>query len=133
MLVRGDLGLRVVVAAFLVLLGPLLGFVFRRKWRHALARREEIDRLLVLASEEAARAELEAAKEYGFEYSGYSFGSVVEDEVPAAVPTPAPVSSPLTSVPVVTRQVPYQCAQCFSPASTRCSRCKAVRYWYVDL
>lgn len=132
MLVGGDLGLRFLVAAFLVLIGPLLGFLVRRKWQHAVARREEIDRLLVLASEEAARAEFEAAAEYGFEYSGYSFGSVVGDEVPAAVPAPAPVSATLTSVPVA-RQLPYECAQCFSPASTRCSRCKAVRYWYVDL
>nr|GMC54367.1 ubiquitin carboxyl-terminal hydrolase 17-like [Ipomoea batatas] len=127
MLVGGDLGLRFLVAAFLVLIGPLLGFLVRRKWQHAVARREEIDRLLVLASEEAARAEFEAAAEYGFEYSGYSFGSVVGDEVPAAVPAPAPVSATLTSVPVA-RQLPYECAQCFSPASTRCSRCKAVRY-----
>lgn len=25
----------------------------------------------------------------------------------------------------------HACARCFSPATTRCSRCKAVRYWYV--
>jgi ubiquitin carboxyl-terminal hydrolase 36/42 len=24
---------------------------------------------------------------------------------------------------------PHQCAVCFSPTTTRCSRCKAVRYW----
>lgn len=23
------------------------------------------------------------------------------------------------------------CARCFSPATTRCSRCKSVRYWYA--
>ena len=24
----------------------------------------------------------------------------------------------------------HECARCFSPATTRCSRCKSVRYWY---
>lgn len=24
----------------------------------------------------------------------------------------------------------HQCARCCSPATTRCSRCKSVRYWY---
>ncbi|KAI8023818.1 Ubiquitin carboxyl-terminal hydrolase 15 [Camellia lanceoleosa] len=24
----------------------------------------------------------------------------------------------------------HECARCFGPATTRCSRCKAVRYWY---
>ncbi|VFQ86784.1 unnamed protein product [Cuscuta campestris] len=131
MLVGGDLGFlsRAFVAAFLVLAGPLLAFVVRWKWRRAVARREEVDRLLVFASDEAARAESQAAAEYGFGYGGYSFGSVLEGEVPAAVPTPspAPVYSTSSSMPA-TRQQPYQCANCFSPASTRCSRCKAVRY-----
>ncbi|MFS7927384.1 hypothetical protein Hanom_Chr04g00308441 [Helianthus anomalus] len=25
----------------------------------------------------------------------------------------------------------HECANCFSPATTRCLRCKTVRYWYV--
>lgn len=25
----------------------------------------------------------------------------------------------------------HECARCFGPATTRCSRCKSVRYWYV--
>lgn len=25
----------------------------------------------------------------------------------------------------------HLCARCFSPATTRCSRCKSVRYWYA--
>lgn len=24
----------------------------------------------------------------------------------------------------------HECARCFGPATTRCSRCKSVRYWY---
>ncbi|MCD7454866.1 ubiquitin-specific protease [Datura stramonium] len=43
-------------------------------------RREEIKRLLVLASEEAARVELQAAEEYGYGY-GYSYNSLKEDDV----------------------------------------------------
>lgn len=83
-----------------MLFGPVIGFVVRRKWRIAAARREEIKRLLVLASEEAARAELEATTGYGATVSSYS------------------------------QPLQYQCAVCFSPTTTRCARCKAVRYWY---
>ncbi|XP_068637483.1 ubiquitin carboxyl-terminal hydrolase 17-like [Aristolochia californica] len=89
---NGDLGFSgslLFVFAFLV-----AGFIVRRKWWTAAARREEIMRLLVLASEESARAELEAAKEY------------VE----------------------ASTEVRHQCAICYSPTTTRCSRCKAVRY-----
>ncbi|XP_059637309.1 ubiquitin carboxyl-terminal hydrolase 16 [Cornus florida] len=98
MLVGRDLGFlcRVLVVA---LFAPVvIGFVVRRKWRIAAARTEEIKRLLVLASEEAARAELEAS--YGY----------------------------ISDAPAVSRQVLYQCAVCFCPTSTRCARCKAVRY-----
>lgn len=94
------LGFSNLVPLFLVLLGTISAFVVRRKWRIAAARKEEIMRLLILASEEAARAELESAAEYG---------SVVVSA--AARP---------------------QCAVCYCPTTTRCSRCKAVRYWSVD-
>lgn len=63
MLVPRDLGFRVAVF-FLFVVFPAIFFVFRRKWRLAEARREEINRLLVLASEEAARVELEATFGY---------------------------------------------------------------------
>lgn len=92
MLVPGDLGFSCMV---LVLLSfPVIGFVVRYKWRRAAAKQEEIKRLLVLASEEAARAELEASAGYG----------------------------------TVSISSPYQCAICYSPTTTRCARCKAVRY-----
>ncbi|XP_042497328.1 ubiquitin carboxyl-terminal hydrolase 16-like [Macadamia integrifolia] len=98
MLVSRDLGftgLILVFFFFVVVPGFGLGFFVRRKWKLAVARREEIKRLVVLASEEAARAELEASIEYG-----------------------AAVS--------VARE--FQCAVCYCPTTTRCSRCKAVRY-----
>uniref|UniRef100_A0A5B7AG99 ubiquitinyl hydrolase 1 n=1 Tax=Davidia involucrata TaxID=16924 RepID=A0A5B7AG99_DAVIN len=96
MLLGGDLGFSCLVLV-VVFFGPVIGFVVRRKWRLAVARREEIKRLLVLASEEAARAELEAS-------AGY-------------------ITSGST-----TCQLQYQCAVCFCPTTTRCARCKAVRY-----
>lgn len=98
MLVVGDLGFQILVLAA-CLVFPVFGIVLRRKWRLGMARTEEINRLLVLASEEAARVEIEA-----------SFGC-----------TAAPISLNL------------HCAVCLSPTTTRCARCKAVRYWYSDL
>nr|GMD99554.1 ubiquitin carboxyl-terminal hydrolase 17-like [Ipomoea batatas] len=131
MLVGGDLVFffRVAAAVFVVLLGPAVGVVVRCKWRRVVARRDEINRLLVLASEEAAKVEFEAAAECtsGFSY-GYSYGSVLEEELPATAPTTVPVSASASSSVQVTRQLPYQCALCFSPACAKCSRCKAVRY-----
>ncbi|KAJ8747413.1 hypothetical protein K2173_012481 [Erythroxylum novogranatense] len=75
--------------------------VLRRKWRFSVARQEEIRRLLVLASEETARAELEATVSY----------------TPAAVATTLPVA-----------MNGYHCAVCYCPTTTRCAQCKAVRY-----
>ncbi|KAJ4963302.1 hypothetical protein NE237_023241 [Protea cynaroides] len=102
MLVSGNLGFTdLILVSFFFVVVPVfvVGFIIRRKWRLAVARREEIKRLVVLASEEAARAEFEAAVEYG-----------------AAV-------SVARSVP---RQ--FECAICFCPTTKSCSRCKAVRY-----
>lgn len=73
----------------------VVGVILRQKWRNAAERKEEIMRLVAMASEEAAAVELEAAVEY-------------------------------SSIPVARR---YQCAACYGPATTRCSQCKAVRYW----
>ncbi|KAH0681635.1 hypothetical protein KY284_022720 [Solanum tuberosum] len=130
MLVGGDLGFlsSLVVAAFVAVFGPVLGFVVRRKWRRSVARREEIKRLLVLASEEAARVELQAADEYGYGY-GYRYESLKEEdevfvETPASSAPPPTISTSYSG----SRQLQYQCAVCSSPTSTRCSQCKAVRY-----
>lgn len=135
MLVGGDLGFlsSLVVAAFVAVFGPVLCFVVRRKWRRSVARREEIKRLLVLASEEAARVELQAAEEYGYGY-GYRYESLKEEdevfvETPASSASPPPPPTISTSY-SGSRQLQYQCAVCSSPTSTRCSQCKAVRYWY---
>lgn len=100
---KRDLGL-VVLLVFVV-----IGFIIRRKWLNAAARSEEVNRLLLFASEEAATAEIEASSE-GYFYTNSS--------------PPVPVRSP---------KPPFQCAVCFSPTNTRCAKCKAVRYWYAFL
>ncbi|KAA0065086.1 ubiquitin carboxyl-terminal hydrolase 16-like isoform X1 [Cucumis melo var. makuwa] len=93
MLVAGDLGFQSLVLA-VCLVFPIIGLFLRHKWQLGMARKDEINRLLVFASEEAARVELQA-----------SFGHI-----------PAPIS------------LNHHCALCFSPTTTRCARCKAVRY-----
>ena len=99
MLLAGDVGFSsLVVVVSLVL--PLIGFFINRKWRLSVARQAEIKRLVVLASEEAARAELEASVGYGTISISRNY---------------------------------HQCVVCYCPTTTRCARCKSVRYWYVHL
>lgn len=97
MRVTGDLGFSNLVLVVVFFVVPVIGFVIHRKWQFSLARQEEIKRLLVLAAEEAERAENEASYSYAY----------------------ATVSVHKTN----------QCAVCYSPTTTRCARCKAVRYW----
>ncbi|KAL3504862.1 hypothetical protein ACH5RR_034703 [Cinchona calisaya] len=131
MILGGDLGflIRVVVAALVVIFTPVVGFVVRRKWRRALARKEEIKRLLILASEESARAELES----DFGYYGYGgcnsvreVGAEEEESVAVAEVEVAPVEVSVVQAPL--RLLQYQCEVCCSTTTTRCARCKAVRY-----
>ncbi|KAG8383596.1 hypothetical protein BUALT_Bualt04G0030400 [Buddleja alternifolia] len=78
----------------------LFGLVVRHKWRDAAAKKEEILRLVVVASEEEAEiAKLQAVEHY--------------NSPPQPIPQP---------------ETPYYCAVCYSHTTTRCSRCKAVRY-----
>ncbi|CAN6914500.1 unnamed protein product [Brassica oleracea] len=73
MLLVLDLGLSSLVLVISLLAIPLIGFVVRRKWRLAALRREEIRRLLIHASEEAARVEREASVEFSFAPVANSF------------------------------------------------------------
>uniref|UniRef100_A0A5B7BQJ4 Putative ubiquitin carboxyl-terminal hydrolase 17-like n=1 Tax=Davidia involucrata TaxID=16924 RepID=A0A5B7BQJ4_DAVIN len=60
MLVPGILGFpSIVLVCFLI-----ISLVLRQKWRNAVARKEEIMRLVAMASEEAEMAELDTAVEY---------------------------------------------------------------------
>ncbi|KAG1366593.1 ubiquitin carboxyl-terminal hydrolase 15 [Cocos nucifera] len=105
MLCTGDLGLSVAALVLFLVVGPLLALVAGQRWRLAVARREEVRCLVLLAAEEAEREEMEAAVAY-----------VVES--PAVAATEGATGRP-------------ECAVCFSPTRRRCSRCKAVRYWSI--
>nr|GEW80069.1 ubiquitin carboxyl-terminal hydrolase 17-like [Tanacetum cinerariifolium] len=97
-------------------------FFVRRKWLEYVERSEEVKRLLVSASEESFRVEFEAREVYNY-YS--DVGGVSDNVSPVSSPVLAPVyGSGLGGV----GKVQYQCAVCFSPTTTRCSKCKAVRY-----
>ncbi|XP_019455632.1 PREDICTED: ubiquitin carboxyl-terminal hydrolase 16-like isoform X3 [Lupinus angustifolius] len=66
MRVTVDLGFSSLVFPCLVFVVVLvIGFVVRRKWMRAVARTEEVKRLLDFAKEEAARVENEASYQYG--------------------------------------------------------------------
>ncbi|KAL8549234.1 hypothetical protein ACS0TY_008182 [Phlomoides rotata] len=86
----------VIVAILLI-----FGAVVRHKWKNAAAKKEEILRLLAVASdEEAEMSKLQAVDVY------YSSSSS----------PPAQIENP------------YYCAACYCPTTTRCSQCKTVRY-----
>ncbi|CAA0809150.1 Ubiquitin carboxyl-terminal hydrolase 16 [Striga hermonthica] len=111
MLLGGNLGFWCSVVA--VVFAWLVG---RWKWRCAAARGEEIKRLMMLASEETARAELEAV-------SGYrSYGPALAAEPVVEGPVAGPSSS------LGGRKLQYQCEVCFSPTTTRCKKCKSTHY-----
>ncbi|KAF3786887.1 Ubiquitin carboxyl-terminal hydrolase 17 [Nymphaea thermarum] len=139
---NGDLGLPGFLLVLVVV--PFVSFLVRRKWRQAEARKQEIRRLLILASEESARAELTAALEYRASSSlAFSAPPAVAttftvNAVPAAAFSSSFSSSPSLSTDTATTTSSSSaassataanvCAVCFEPTSTRCSRCKAVRY-----
>ncbi|KAJ8773311.1 hypothetical protein K2173_028488 [Erythroxylum novogranatense] len=104
--VSADLGFSSLILVFCAAF-PVVFFLLRRKWQLAVARKEEIKRLLVLASEEAARAELEATFSY----------TTAATTTTTTTTTTGPVS-----------RNNYQCAVCYCPTTTRCARCKSVRY-----
>ncbi|PIA56317.1 hypothetical protein AQUCO_00700565v1 [Aquilegia coerulea] len=108
MLVPGDLGFTGLVLVFLLFFffGPIVSFLIQKKWRIAVEKKEEIMRLVAMASEEAARAEFEASNGV---FADYDNDNVVLHQVS---------SSPR----------PFKCAVCYCPTTTRCSRCKLVRY-----
>ncbi|KAL0381666.1 UNVERIFIED_CONTAM: Ubiquitin carboxyl-terminal hydrolase 17 [Sesamum angustifolium] len=93
----------IVIVAILL----IFGVVVRHKWRNAAAKKEEILRLVAMASEEEAEiAKLQAV-------DGYSY-----------TPPPPPPPSPPPQL-----EKRCYCAVCYRPTTTRCSQCKAVRYW----
>ncbi|XP_076890346.1 ubiquitin carboxyl-terminal hydrolase 17-like isoform X2 [Bidens hawaiensis] len=129
------------VVVVVVVVVPVIVLFLRRKWRQSVARSEEVRRLLVSASEESTRAEL--AREEAYYYGGNDSPSVRVssphyDSVQSGSPSKqhydsVQLGSPLTphyeSVQSGSPSKPqYQCAVCFRPTTTRCSKCKSVRY-----
>ncbi|KAH9611223.1 hypothetical protein KSS87_018039 [Heliosperma pusillum] len=104
MLVPEELGFRVAVILIFVVF-PVFGLILRRKWRLEVAKREEINRLIVLAAEEADQADFDT-----------NFGFFAAKTAPL---------KPLTRAVVSRSRV---CAVCFAPTSNRCARCKSVHY-----
>ncbi|KAF3339406.1 Ubiquitin carboxyl-terminal hydrolase 17 [Carex littledalei] len=128
----GDTGGHLGWALVLLFLGPVLAFVVRRRWRNSAARAEEVQRLAFLAAAEAERAEMEAFREYSasiMRESGWvpQPPSVVYDDAPSsAMPQPVVYATVDPSPPVTEKRA--VCAVCFRDTTTRCARCKAVRY-----
>ncbi|XP_010484359.1 PREDICTED: ubiquitin carboxyl-terminal hydrolase 17-like isoform X1 [Camelina sativa] len=89
----GVLGFRFILIGFILLVFLLI----RRQWRSASVRRDQVIRLIALATEESHLAE----------------------EVRVRSPTVAADDS-VSDV--------YRCAVCLYPTSTRCAKCKSVRY-----
>ncbi|WOK94324.1 ubiquitin carboxyl-terminal hydrolase 16-like [Canna indica] len=96
----GGIGVSAGVLVFLLFVS-VFALVARRRWRFAAARQEEVRRLALYAAGEATWAELEA-------YAAASAANAVA------------VATETSARP--------ECIVCFSPATARCARCKAVRY-----
>lgn len=94
--VPGFLGFHGLLVVVLLVFYSLI----RQKCKNAVARKEEVTKLMAVAAEESLMEEFQAANQHSF----------------------LPSSPPRL----------YQCAVCFRSTTTRCSRCKAVRYWLVS-
>lgn len=87
-------------ALFLVLVVlPLVSYILLGKWNEAAKKKERVGLLAQRAAEEAHKSQI----------------------MPAVSITPIPL------VPLPSSGI-HQCARCHSPATTRCSQCKSVRY-----
>ncbi|KAJ9183072.1 hypothetical protein P3X46_006983 [Hevea brasiliensis] len=87
---------------FLVLVVlPLVAYILLGKWSEATKKREKIDLLAQLATEEALKAE------------AMPHATATAPAIPFVHPSKNGI---------------HVCARCSSPATTRCSRCKSVRY-----
>jgi ubiquitin carboxyl-terminal hydrolase 36/42 len=130
----GDTGGHLGWALVLLVLSPMLFFFARRRWRNAAARAEEVKRLAYLAAAEAERAEMEAFREYSasiMREAGWvpqPPSAVYDDEPSVAMSQSAVYPSVSPSQPVTEKRA--VCAVCFRETTTRCAKCKAVRYWY---
>ena len=85
---------------------PIIAYIVLGKWSEVSSKKDKIRVLAQIAAEESCVAEAK----------GVSY--VTATGVPRVSITKVKTGF-------------HECARCFSPATTRCSRCKTVRYWYV--
>lgn len=125
-------------ASAVVLVVALIAFEVRRRWRRSVARGEEVRRLVarVAEEEEAAWADFEASVHVAAPPRSiqsdlrpiqFDRGPKQSDSRPLKLDT-GPIRLDARRVQSDSRPVQYQCALCFSPATTRCAKCKAARY-----
>lgn len=102
----------------LVIVGILLifGLVVRQKWRNGAAKKEAILRLVAVASEEETEiAKLQVIEGYNSQQQEYNSQH-------------KEYNSQHNNTQL---EAQHYCTVCRCPTTTRCSRCKAVRYWWV--
>jgi ubiquitin carboxyl-terminal hydrolase 36/42 len=98
---------------------PIVTYILLGKWNAAVRKRARVSELAHLTFEESSRVGVEAHM-------------ACPDVMMPAVPViPAIVGVPTIPVAPSLRGSGYyyECATCLAPATTRCSRCKSVRYW----
>ncbi|CAI8585825.1 unnamed protein product [Vicia faba] len=115
MRVTVDLGFYSLLFVVLVcVVFPVIGLVVRYTWRRSEERAGEIKRLLILAAEESARAEREAAASYHYDDANSNSYQYV-----------AANSNSYQYVACKFVSKRSQCVVCFSPTTNRCARCKS--------
>lgn len=101
MLEPREADLPVLILVLVVL--PLVTYFLLGIWSETAKKKARISMLAQLAAEEAHR---------------------VDD-----VSVPSVSITPITPIVPPPKIAFYECAKCFAPATTRCSKCKSVRYW----
>ncbi|KAJ4866836.1 Ubiquitin carboxyl-terminal hydrolase 15 [Raphanus sativus] len=126
---------------FLVLVVfPVVAYILLGKWSDISKKRGRANLLAQMAAEEALRAEIEVNVNRGVRFEAEnralrtktkSVPAVRDDFVAGVSGTVAEQqrseSIAATCGAPVNKEI-HVCARCFSPAKTRCSRCKSVRY-----
>ncbi|CAN7134163.1 unnamed protein product [Brassica rapa subsp. narinosa] len=128
---------------FLVLVVfPVVAYILLGKWSDISKKRGRANLLAQMAAEEAFRAETEVNVNRGVRFESVATenrglrtktrsvpaasGAVRDDYVAGVSGTVSEPVAAACGVPVNNEF--HACARCFSPAKTRCSRCKSVRY-----
>jgi ubiquitin carboxyl-terminal hydrolase 36/42 len=98
---------------------PIVTYILLGKWNAVVRKRARVSELAHLAFEESPRVGVEAPM---------ACADILMPTVPVI---PAVMGIPIVPVAPSLRGhgYYYECATCLAPATTRCSRCKFVRYW----